>query len=196
VNSAWHYHSHHELRPGLPCGQQRSPLAAATRSMLCHKAASVVRGLMSKPRAPRTSVHAAPCCGIRTIFWPADQGSVRREPYSSAKNRAGAADHAHRHNQYTNRLWCPGQAYSAPARHGTELKTGQPGTFLTIRVPDEWRELHSSGKRSVKHGITATPADAADARSTAAGRWRPPQMRTVPRQPKAFPRPAGAAWRL
>jgi hypothetical protein len=85
VNSAWHYHSHHELRPGLPCGQQRSPLAAAARSMLCHKAASVVRGLMSKPRAPRTSVHAAPCCGIRTIFWAADQGSVRREPYRSAK---------------------------------------------------------------------------------------------------------------
>ena len=85
VNSAWHYHSHHELRPGLPCGQQRSPLAAAARSMLCHKAASVVRGLMSKPRAPRTSVHAAPCCGIRTIFWSADQGSVRREPYRSAK---------------------------------------------------------------------------------------------------------------
>ena len=71
--------------PALPCGQQRSPLAAATRSMLCHKAASVVRGLMSKPRAPRTSVHAAPCCGIRTIFWSADQGSVRREPYRSAK---------------------------------------------------------------------------------------------------------------
>ena len=40
--------------PALPCGQQRSPLAAATRSMLCHKAASVVRGLVSKPRAPRT----------------------------------------------------------------------------------------------------------------------------------------------
>jgi hypothetical protein len=72
-------------RTGLPCGQQRSPLAAATRSMLCHKAASVVRGLMSKPRAPRTSVHAAPCCGIRTIFWSADQGAVRREPYRSAK---------------------------------------------------------------------------------------------------------------
>jgi hypothetical protein len=40
---------------------------------------------MSKPRAPRTSVHAAPCCGIRTIFRSADQGAVRREPYRSAK---------------------------------------------------------------------------------------------------------------
>lgn len=68
MNSAWHYHSHHELRPALPCGQQHSPLAAATRSVLCHKAASVVRGLMSKPRAPRTSVHAAPCCGYSNHF--------------------------------------------------------------------------------------------------------------------------------
>jgi len=44
--------------------------------------------------------------------------------------------------------------------------------------------------------ITATPADAADARSTTAGRWRPLQIRTAPRQPKAFPHLAAAAWRL
>ncbi len=110
MNSAWHYHSHHELRPGLPCGQQRSPLAAATRSMLCHKAASVVRGLMSKPRAPRTSVHAAPCCGIRTIFWSTDQGAVRREPYRSAKKSSRG---------------CRPRASAQPP-HETIMRTGVP----------------------------------------------------------------------
>jgi Domain of Unknown Function (DUF1206) len=242
VNSAWHYHSHHELRPGLPCGPQRSPLAAAAPSRLCHKAASVVRGLMSKPRAPRTSVHAAPCCGIRTIFRSAHQGAVRREPYRSAKKssrgcrpRASAqpvrepvaliaigmifgSDRKGNSDQMAHEwtAWLLGQPFRRWAVGAVGLGFLMTGAGVAVRgLQAKFKRQIEANKQKrevvtalgvagfVARGfvfamtcITATPADAADARSTTAGRWRPLQIRTAPRQPKAFPHLAAAAWRL
>jgi hypothetical protein len=124
VNSAWHYHSHHELRPALPCVGGGNAEHALSQSSFGRQRFDV--------EAPRTAD-----IGPRgPVLRYSNHFLVRRSRVGPSgtlqigkKIEPGAADHAHRHNRYTNRLWGE-TAQQVSNRAGTFLPAQEFGGFV------------------------------------------------------------------